>query len=458
MPPKQFNRQVELPVSAEEAFAWHERPGALDRLIPPWESVTVVDRGNGINNDSVVKIAAKLGPIKLPWHASHHDYDAGKQFCDTQIRGPFAVWEHEHKFVTDADGNGRLEDNVEYKVPGGAIGSLLGGAMIRSKLTRMFNYRHNTTVADLAAHSKFQDATRMKVALTGATGLVGSSLVPLLTTGGHSVVRLVRREAGEGEVTWDPQAEKFDASPLTGVDAVVHLAGENIAGARWNKKVKQRLRDSRIGATRALCDGLARMATPPKVLVCASAIGIYGDRGDEPLDEGSSAGTSFLAKLCEEWEAATQPVTEAGVRVVNLRFGVILSPRGGALAKMLLPFKMGVGGKLGSGRQFMSWLSIDDAADMIHHALMTDHLSGPVNAVAPNPVTNLEFTKTLGKVLRRPTVFPVPGFAARLAFGEMADELLLASTRVEPKQLEHSDYDFRHPTLEDALRHVLGRA
>lgn len=296
----------------------------------------------------------------------------------------------------------------------------------------------------------------MRVAITGSSGLVGSTLVPLLTTGGHSVTRLVRRDAGQGEVLWNPQAERFDASPLEGIDAVVHLAGENIAGSRWNARVKQRLRDSRVAATRGLCEGLAAMSSRPKVLVCASAVGFYGDRGDELLDEESRPGSGFLADLAHDWEDATAPAAEAGIRVVNLRFGVILSPKDGALAKMLLPFKLGAGGRVGCGKQYWSWISIDDAAGAIHHAIMTDDLVGPVNAVAPNPVTNHEFTKTLGRVLRRPTFIPMPAFAARLALGEMADELLLASSRVEPKKLVQSGYDFRQPTLEAALRHLLG--
>ena len=297
----------------------------------------------------------------------------------------------------------------------------------------------------------------MHIAITGASGLVGSTLVPLLTTGGHSVTRLVRREAKAGEVTWNPKGESFDGSSLDGIDAIVHLAGENIAASRWNSRVKQRLRDSRIDATRMLCKGLARLSRPPKVLVCASAIGYYGDRGDEKLDEESQPGSGFLADLVKDWEAATRPAADAGIRVVNLRFGVILSPKDGALVKMLLPFKLGAGGRVGSGKQYWSWISIDDAAGAIHHAIMNEGLAGPVNAVAPNPATNLEFTKTLGRVLRRPTIMPMPAFAAKLALGEMANELLLASSRVEPKRLQSSGYDFRQPTLEAALRHLLGR-
>ncbi|MBC8353127.1 MAG: TIGR01777 family protein [Planctomycetes bacterium] len=452
-----FNRRLLLPVQASEAFAWHERPGALDRLIPPWESAQIVERGDGIRNGSIVKLVTALGPLKLRWLAEHHDYSAGRSFRDTQRSGPFASWEHLHKFESDSSGQGTLEDHIEYRLPGGPVGSLLGSSFVRGKIQRLFDYRHNTTHADLAAHSKHQGIGPMQIAITGSSGLVGSALVPFLTTGGHSVTRLVRREAAEGEVTWDPQAGSFDASPLDGIDAVVHLAGENIAASRWNPRVKQRMRDSRVVATRTLCEGLAKMSAPPKALICASAIGFYGDRGEEFLDEKAHPGSSFLAELVQNWEAATQPAAEAGIRVVNLRYGVILSPKDGALSKMLMPFKLGGGGRVGSGNQYWSWISIDDAAGAVLHAIMTDELSGPVNAVAPNPVTNLEFTKTLGRVLRRPTIIPMPAFAARLALGEMADELLLASSHVDATKLIRSGYEFRQPTLEEALRHLLGR-
>ena len=452
-----FQQQLHLPVTAEEAYSWHSRPGALERLIPPWEPVQIAERGEGIQDGSVVKLKLRLGPMKLTWIAKHHSCQAGRSFSDTQTSGPFAHWEHLHKFQPNGDGNGVLTDYVEYRALGGAVGRLLGSALIKRKLKGMFAYRHSTTFDDLAVHAKYCEQGAVNVALTGSSGLVGSTLLPMLTTGGHRVTKLMRSDPGESDVEWDPQADKFDASALDGVDAVVHLAGKNIAAARWSAKVKERIRSSRVEGTRVLCEGLAKMKAPPKALICASAIGFYGDRGDEIMTEESAAGSGFLAELAQDWEAATTPAVEAGIRVVHLRFGVVLSPRGGALAKMLLPFKIGMGGRVGSGRQYWSWISIDDAAGAIHHALMTDSLQGPVNAVAPNPVTNIEFTKTLGQVLGRPTIVPMPATTARLLLGEMAEELLLASTRVEPKRLVQSGYQFRQPTLEAALRHVLGR-
>ena len=452
-----FERKLQLPVTAAEAFQWHERPGALDRLIPPWETVRVDKRGDGIQDGSVVELVQRLGPMHLRWVARHHDYQPGRSFVDTQVSGPFASWEHLHKFEAGEDGKGILTDHIEYQVPGGMVGKLLGGSTIKNKVETMFTYRHNTTEADLKAHARYREMGTLHVAVTGAGGLVGSTLVPLLTTGGHQVTRMVRREAGEGEAAWDPQADSFDASHLDGVDAVVHLAGENIAAGRWSPKLKVRIRDSRVHGTRVLCEGLARMQAPPRVLVVASAIGYYGDRGDEILDEEAPAGEGFLADVSREWEEATQSARDAGIRVVNLRYGIILSPKDGALAKMLTPFSLGGGGCVGSGKQYWSWISVDDAAGSVHHALMTESLHGPVNAVAPDAVTNAEFTKALGRVLRRPTVVPIPGFGAKLALGEMAEALLLASTRVHPRKLLESGYEFRQPTLESALRHLLGR-
>ncbi len=301
----------------------------------------------------------------------------------------------------------------------------------------------------------------MNVLVSGSTGLVGSALVPMLTTSGHSVTRLIRPESAAASrgatVVWDPAAGTLDPAALDGVSAVVHLAGENVAG-RWTVEKRQRIRASRVGGTRTLVEALLRMPRPPAVVVCASAIGYYGNRGDELLTEASASGHTFLAKVCAEWEQATAPLKAAGIRVVNLRIGMVLSPRGGALGRMLTPFQLGLGGVIGDGRQQVSWVAIDDVIGAIGHALAEDGLQGPVNVVSPRPGTCREFTRVLARVLRRPAIFPVPSFAARLAFGEMADELLLASLRAHPERLLGSGYRFRYPELEGALRHLLGRS
>ena len=302
----------------------------------------------------------------------------------------------------------------------------------------------------------------MRILVTGSSGLIGSALVPFLTAGGHRVIRLIRSQSQTPTIGeswgWDPERGTILPTGREEPDAVVHLAGENIAGARWTQRQKALIRDSRVKGTRALSDLIGRRSPPPKVLVCASAVGYYGDRGDESLTEESASGSGFLPDVCREWEAACQPAAEKGIRVVNLRIGVVLSPAGGALARMLTPFKLGAGGVIGGGRQYMSWIALDDVVSAIHFALTHEILRGPVNGVAPNPVTNRSFTQTLGRALSRPILFPMPAFAARLALGEMADALLLAGARVLPARLLESGFVFRYPDLEGALRHLLGKA
>jgi uncharacterized protein (TIGR01777 family) len=281
--------------------------------------------------------------------------------------------------------------------------------------------------------------------------------VTWLTAEGNSVLRLVRREPGAGEVGWDPAKGQIDREALEGLDAVIHLAGDSIAASRWTPARKAELRRSREEPTRLLAETLAALRRPPATLVCASAIGCYGDRGAELLSEKSPAAEDFLGSLCQGWEAAAQPARDSGIRVVHARFGLVLSRAGGALAPMLRPFRLGLGGRLGPGTQFMSWVTMDDVLGAIAFLLSTPEMSGPVNVTAPEPVTNADFTRTLGRVLRRPTLAPAPAFALRLVFGEMADALLLSSTRVLPQRLIEAGYQFRFESLEPALRHVLGR-
>lgn len=296
----------------------------------------------------------------------------------------------------------------------------------------------------------------MKILVSGSHGLVGSALVQSLKSDGHEVFSLVRRPPrSDAEVEWYPDRGSLALSRLEGTDAVVHLAGESIASGRWTANKKQRIRDSRVQATTVLSEALANLKEPPGILISASAIGYYGDRGNLILTEATAPGNDFLAGVCVAWERATEAAAEKGIRVVNARFGIILSAEGGALAKMLPPFRMGVGGRVGSGAQWMSWIALADAIGGIRFALINESLTGPVNLVAPHPVSNAEFTKTLGKVLSRPTLFPVPEFAARLAFGEMAGALLLAGQRVAPARLQEAGYEFEYPELEPALRHLL---
>jgi uncharacterized protein len=297
----------------------------------------------------------------------------------------------------------------------------------------------------------------MNVLISGATGLIGTALTNSLSGKGHDVVRLTRSPKTHADVGWDPERGQLDPSRLEDVDAVVHLAGESIAEGRWNAAKKRRILESRELGTRLLAETVAGLANPPRVMVSASAIGYYGDRGNELLREESGPGSLFLSRVCEVWEAAADPAREAGVRVVHPRFGIVLSTSGGALGATLPIFRLGGGGKIGSGDQYWSWVHLDDVVGAVEHALTTDSLQGPVNVTAPNAPTNAEYTKVLGGVLGRPTILPLPAPAARLVVGEMADELLLPSARVEPAKLRETGYDFRQPDLEGGLRNLLGR-
>jgi uncharacterized protein (TIGR01777 family) len=453
-----FVRRTHLNAPAEEVFRWHARPGAFERLTPPWETVEIVEGVGGIENGARMVLRLRLGPLTQYWVTDHRDYQEGCQFTDVQISGPFAHWVHTHRFIPDGSSACDVEDHVEYALPLGALGRLGGGAFTQRKLDRMFTYRHRITNDDLAAHARYKGAP-MRILISGATGLVGSALVSFLTTGGHQVTRLVRSQPRpeREEIWWSPEQGIQDLASIEGLDAVVHLAGENIATGRWTTEKKARIRDSRVTGTRTLCEALARLSRPPKVLISASAIGYYGNRGEEILTEESAAGQGFLSDVCTAWEAATLSAQQYGVRVVHARLGVVLTPREGALAKMLLPFKLGLGGRIGAGEQYMSWITLDDVVDAIHHALITGTLQGPINVVAPHPLTNSEFTAILGQVLGRPTLLPLPAGVARLALGDMADGLLLTSARVEPKRLRETQFSFRHPELAGALRHMLGK-
>ena len=300
---------------------------------------------------------------------------------------------------------------------------------------------------------------RLRILVSGSSGLIGSTLVPFLTTGGHVVIRLIRspRVGLEDTIPWEPDTGSIQPAALEGFDAVIHFAGESLHALRWSDEKKRKIRDSRVRGTRLLCETLVKLKRPPKVLLSASAIGFYGNRGDEILHEDSDSGGGFLSSVCRDWESATKPAADKGIRVVNLRIGIVLSAAGGMLAKVLTPFRLGFGGTFGTGRQYMSWIALDDVVSAIHHSLMNDKLSGPVNFVSPHAARNREFTKALGRVLGRPTFCQVPSFVIRMAFGELADEMMLSSARVEPRRLLDTGYVFHYPEMEGALRHVLGR-
>lgn len=457
MPTVQFESRI--PHARDVVFAWHERPGAFERLSPPWEDVRVIRRKGGLDGGEVVVRIRKAG-IPVTFEVRHTDYEEGRRFRDEQVSGPFSTWVHTHRFRDDGAGGCVVEDEVEWEGPLGDLGRVLTETVVRRELERLFAFRYRRLRHDLARHARSHvTGEGLTVAITGASGLVGSALGHLLTTGGHRVRPLVRsREERSGEeIYWSVEREEIEAERLEGVDAVVHLAGEPLFTLRWTESKKRRIRQSRVNGTALLARTLAGLDAPPRVLVSASGINYYGSRGNEILAEDAGPGTGFLPELCQEWEAATAPAERAGIRTCHLRTAPVVTPAGGFLALMLPVFKMGLGGRLGSGRQYFPWIDHDDHVGLIHHLLLDDDVSGPVNATAPHPVTNATLVSTLGRVLRRPTVLWVPAPVVKAAFGEMAREALLPSVRGVPRKAEEAGFEYFQPSLEESLEHQLGR-
>lgn len=444
----------------ETVFAWHERQGALERLTPPWGEVEVVEREGGIRDGARVVLRVHGGPTSFTWELRHRDFELNRRFRDEQVSGPLESWVHTHGFAPGPDGGTELEDVVEVEPPLGAAGDLLAPGFIERELDRLFPFRYRRLQNDLDRHAAHADRPRLTVAITGSSGMIGSALRHFLTTGGHRVLRMVRDrdEVGEDALYWNAREGEIDVDRLEEADAVVHLAGESIAGGRWTDEKKEAILESRVRGTKLVARALAELeGSGPSTLVSMSAVGFYGDRGEERLDESSAPGEGFLSEVTRAWEASTAVAEKAGIRVVKVRGGMVLSPGGGALGKMLFPFKMGVGGRLGSGKQYMSWIDLDDVVGILHHALMTDSLQGPVNATAPNPVTNATFTSALGRVLGRPTVIPVPSLAVKAVFGQLGEELLLQGQRVLPRKALESGYRFAFEGVEESLRFQLGK-
>jgi uncharacterized protein (TIGR01777 family) len=451
-----YSSVVDTPI--DEVFAWHGRPGALTRLSPPWAPVRAGQEASSLKDGRAVLLL----PGGARWVAQHQPdgYDPPRQFVDQLVPGGLSStalarvvsWRHVHGFHEAGDGATRVSDDVQTNVPEAA-------------LRQMFGYRHRQLAADLKAHrwARALQPEPLTVAVTGASGLIGTALTALLTTGGHRVIKLVRHPVAPGtenERQWDPG----NPAPglLNDVDAVVHLAGASIAG-RFTEAHKRQVRDSRIEPTRRLAELAAKAAGAAgtgrlTTFISSSAIGFYGaDRGDEVLTEDSPRGTGFLADLVADWEAATRPAADAGLRTVLMRTGIVQSPKGGSLRLLRPLFETGLGGKIGDGRQWLSWISIDDLTDAYLHALVDPALSGPVNGVAPDPVRNADYTVTLGRVLRRPAIIPVPGFGPRLLLGaEGAHEVAEASQRIRPDALLTAGHAFRYTRLDPALRHLLG--
>ena len=435
-----FTAAIDLPFSRERVWNWHASPAALDRLIPPFSGVRICRRAPALADGTEVELSVPVGPVRLRWLARHREVIPGQSFIDDEIHGPFPAWSHRHE-LADLDTGCRLIDTVDYTPPP------LAGGMVLQDLQRTFRWRHARTREDLDRLA--DDGTPMRIAISGATGLVGTSLSAFLRSGGHTVVPLVRGRSDTPGIAWDPAAGTIDGAALRTCDAVVHLAGENI-GQRWTTAVRGRLLSSRVAGTGLIARTLAENPGQVRAFVCASGIGRYGDTGTNEVQVGGPEGRGYLADIVRAWEAAADPA-RAVVRTVHLRLGVVLAADGGALAQMLPAFRLGAGGPIGGGHQWLSWIGRDDAVYLFHRALRDGTLEGAVDAVA-GACPQAEFAHALGHHLGRPSFLPLPAAAVRLLFGEMGRECLLASTRVAttPK------HRFAQATLADVFASELG--
>ena len=459
-----YTHETVVDADIDSTFEWFEHEGSFRRLMPPWEVAEEIraDDSLEVGSQRVFRFPAPGAPfLKMTWVAEHTAYDPPHHFSDTMVKGPFWSWNHDHNLV-ESGGMTTVRDEVTYQVPFGPLGNLadriLGGMLVRGRISKMFKARELRLQRDMKEHSKFAHEGRKRILVAGSSGLIGTQLVAFLDTGGHDVWRLVRRPVKEGakELFWAPDKGVLESSDLEGFDAVIHLGGAGIGDKRWSKKRKKLIVDSRRESTMLLSETLSKLEKKPETFIVASAIGYYGNRGDEDLDEASAPGSGFLTDTVIDWESFPDSARDAGIRVINLRNGIVLSATGGALGKMLLPWKMGGGGPLAGGRQWMSWISLDDEVYAIHHLMMTPSCSGAYNMTAPQPVTQRVFSKTLGSVLRRPAFAPIPGFAMKILFGELAGPLLIEGQKVHPMRLQESGYEFLHKDLESALRDSLG--
>ncbi|MGZ8890796.1 MAG: TIGR01777 family oxidoreductase [Nitrososphaeraceae archaeon] len=429
----------------------------------------IVEQKGGINNDDISIFQIKLGPITFKWVAKHFGYIHNRQFQDKMIKGPFKKWVHTHSFIPQGPNQCIIEDKIDYMPRFGKIGSKIIQKRIQHYLNQLFLYRSRILVNDTILEKMTQEKGK-SILITGSHGLIGSSLIPLLTNiGRHKITRLVRKvnnnnmslrpgtkKEDKKSIFWYPEYDKLDHHELEGFDIIIHLAGENIFG-RWTDIKKQRIFDSRVGSTKLLSKSLTKLSNPPSLLICASAIGYYGDRPNEYLTEDSIPGKGFLSEVCQKWEKATKDASEIGIRVVNTRFGVVLTPKGGILQKLLSPFKLGFGITIGNKDQYIRWVSIEDVIKSIFYSITNTSIKGPVNVVSPKPVTNLEFSDTLKKIYNPKLSVSINQNIPKLIFGEMSKEVLSTNTNVIPKKLVSTGYKFFNSELEDSLRFLLGK-
>lgn len=447
-----LRHRSKLPFSAEEVFDWHLNPKALERMIPPWEKVKVISKeGNPSQVGTHILLQTKIGFFSQKWKIKHSEYIEGESFTDIQVKGPFKDWKHIHKVHPIDEQNCEWEDEIHCVPP-----FFVSRSWIEKKVKKMLLWRHERLKNDLQVRERYPLAP-MRILISGSTGLIGSEVKTFLQSLGHDVHALARadKDRGPNSVHWNPKTGEVRKADFEDFDAVIHLAGKNIAGGLWTKKFKERVFISRCRDSWLLSHVLLRLLRPPKTLICASAVGYYGSRNKEILTENSKRGKGFLADLCQKWEEATVGIENRGTRGVHTRFGLVLTAKGGMLGKVLPLFRWGLGAILGSGRQSISWISLDDVVYGIYHALMTKELEGPVNFTSPHPETNRSFSEKVASALRRPLFLRISARFLRLILGRMADEMFLASVRAVPEKLQETGYHFVHPTLEDVLEFEL---
>tara|TARA_X000000950_G_scaffold289209_1_gene410850 strand:+ start:1249 stop:2550 length:1302 start_codon:yes stop_codon:yes gene_type:complete len=431
--------------------------------MPEWEGIRPLEVG-GIKDGAVTTFRMSIGIVPQKWKAKHHSYIEGEQFCDNMIKGPFARWNHTHKFLENGTDEMKIQDTIDWKLPFHFFTRIGAPIMVMPRVHQMFKHRSRRILADLKRQEMFKDAPRKRILISGSTGLIGTQLGAFLETDGHDVHRLLRPSTKlhadqdpAKVVKWNDHTGEILEGSLENFDVVIHLAGAGIGDKRWSKKRKKLIAESREIPGRNLSNALAELSSPPSLFMCASAIGFYDNRGDEDLDETSSIGDGFLAKICKKWEDAMKPASDAGIRTIIMRNGIVTTASGGMLQQILLPAKLGGMGPIGGGRQWQSWISFDDLIYAIHYLMNHEDASGVFNMTSPNPVTQKQYAKTLGKVLRRPAFAPVPGFVMKILFGELGKSLILDGQKVHPKRLLELGFEFEHETLESALRDTLGR-
>lgn len=447
-----IEKQSLVNASPTELYEWHARGLAFERLLPPWEKAKVIEMGEGLDvgRRTVLDVSMPWGYKR--WIGEHTDHEYGRFFEDTQLEGPFKKWVHRHSFLGDDSDCCRMVDSINCELPFGILGELAGSRFVKKTVSRGLAYRHQLVRDDLVLYRKYKNKPRLRILIAGGRGFIGRKLHCLLETQGHTVFILTRSPKAETDIAWSPAEEKVGFERDAHFDVVINLIGENLASRKWTEKSKKAFWSSRVDSTRFLVNSIKRLDTPPKVFISGSAVGFYGDRGDDRIAEHTSSGKGFLAELCAAWEEEAFCANEFAERVCILRTGIVLDPGGGALQKMLTPFRLGLGGPLGSGTQWMPWISMEDWLYATYEIMMQDAAAGPFNLVSSGGLRNEQFSKVLAKTVCRPCFGRVPAGVLRLLMGEMADEALLSSQRVVPNRLENDlQFSFRYLKLENAL-------